>query len=139
MPQTVESLIKEAREIEATSTVADALAVLRAGSKQFPKNDQLEFAMANLLEKAKNWTQALNLYQQISTRHEKMPPDVALGLARAAHDLALQFDVKRSASPHAHRIGPGGAGACGRLQAQGPRQRRGRSRLDAMVQRQQHQ
>ncbi|MBI5275319.1 MAG: sulfotransferase [Burkholderiales bacterium] len=91
MSTTVDTALLEAKEAERTKTVADALTILRDANKKHPNNDKVEFEMARMLEKAKSWNQALVHYQRIAQRHEKMPPDVALGSARSLLGLK-KFD-----------------------------------------------
>ncbi len=83
MSETVEIALKEAHEAERNKSVADAINILRDSAKKHPRNDKLEYHMGLLLEKARNWNQALVQYQRIASRHEKMPQDVALATARS--------------------------------------------------------
>ena len=78
----IESALQSAFEAERNSTVADALNILKEASRKAPSNDLIEFHMARLLEKAKSWAGAFSLYQNIGTRHEALPPDVAQGMGR---------------------------------------------------------
>ena len=77
-----DALIAQALKAEQERRVGDAIALLRDGSRKFPGNDKILFHQARLFEKVKNYNNALALYQRIAERHEKLPPDVALGMAR---------------------------------------------------------
>ncbi|MCF8160600.1 MAG: sulfotransferase [Polaromonas sp.] len=119
-PHPIEAALKQAAEAERTSTVADALAILRVVGRKFPENDKLNYHIARLLEKAKNPNAALGYYQRIAAHHEKMPPDVALGTARCLLavkrlDRARQlFDALDKKAPGKNKEVLAGLAACQR-------------------------
>ncbi len=82
MNEVIESILNEAAKAEAESTVSDALNILKEGALKYPTNDQIQFQIGRLAARAKAWGVALSHYQKISERHDKLPPDVALGMAQ---------------------------------------------------------
>ena len=85
---TTDSLIAQAIQIEAREGIGAALAKLREAGKQHPNEQKIIFHIARLLEKSKQFIPALGQYQRIAERYEKLPPDLALGMARCL--LALK-------------------------------------------------
>jgi len=82
MATQTEILIAQALEAEKKEGIGAALARLREAAKQQPQDERVIFYTASLLEKSKQHLAALGQYQRIAERHEKVPPDVALGMAR---------------------------------------------------------
>jgi tetratricopeptide (TPR) repeat protein len=86
--QRIDALIVRARQAEKAESPSAALAQLRDAAKQFPNDQKIIFHIATVLENSKQHSAALGQYQRIAEKHEKMPPDVALGMARCL--LALK-------------------------------------------------
>ncbi len=82
MTTETDDIIAKALAAENERRIGDAIALLRDGSRKFPDNDKVLFHTARLFEKVKSYGPALSTYQRIAERHEKLPPDVALGMAR---------------------------------------------------------
>jgi tetratricopeptide (TPR) repeat protein len=80
--KTTDTLIAKALQAEKKEGIGAALARLREAAKQHPNDQKIIFHTASLLEKSKQYLPALGHYQRIAEKHEKIPPDVALGMAR---------------------------------------------------------
>lgn len=78
----IETLIAKAKETEKDAGIGAALTELREAARKHPQDQKILFQIAVLLEKAKQFPAALGNYQRIAGQHEKLPPDVALGMAR---------------------------------------------------------
>jgi len=122
MASEIEILIAEALQVEKKEGIGPALAKLREAAKKNPNDQKIIFYTASLLEKSKNYPAALAHYQRIAEMHEeKLPPDVALGMARCF--LALKrtnhaqklFDLLNEKAPKNKEVLVGLAG-CKRLQ-----------------------
>ena len=114
-------LIAQALQAEKKEGIGVALTKLREAAKKNPNDQRITFHIASLLEKTKNYQIALGHYQRIAEKHEKIPPDVALGMARCF--LALKrtnhaqklFDLLNEKGPKNKEVLLGLAG-CKRLQ-----------------------
>jgi tetratricopeptide (TPR) repeat protein len=119
--KTTDTLIAKALEAEKKEGLGVALAQLREAAKKNPNDQRIIFHIASLLEKAKNYPVALGHYQRIAEMHEKLPPDVALGMARCLlaskrTDRAQKlFDLLNEKAPKNKEVVVGLAG-CKRLQ-----------------------
>jgi len=119
--KTTDTLIAQALEAEKKEGLGVALAQLREAGKKNPDDQKIIFYTASLLEKSKNYPAALGYYQRIAEMHEKIPPDVALGMARCLlaskrTDRAQKlFDLLNEKAPKNKEVLLGLA-ACKRLQ-----------------------
>jgi tetratricopeptide (TPR) repeat protein len=117
---TTDALIAEALQIEKKEGIGPAIAKLRDAGKQHPNDQKIIFHTATLLEKSKQFLAALGQYQRIADAHEKIPPDVALGMARCLLPLKRVdraqklFDLLNERSPKNKEVLVGVAG-CKRL------------------------
>ena len=117
---TPDTFIAQALEIEKKDGIGPALARLREAAKLYPQDQRIIFHSGALLEKSKQFQPALAQYQRIAERHEKLPPDVALGMARSL--LALKrvdraqklFELLSEKTPKNKEVFVGLAG-CSRL------------------------
>ncbi len=82
MTAQTDALIAQALQTEKKEGIGAALAKLREAGKQHPNDQKILFHTAHMFEKSKQYLPALGYYQRIAERHEKIPPDVALGMAR---------------------------------------------------------
>jgi len=121
MASQTDTLIGQALQAEKKEGIGAALAKLREADKKNPNDQKIVFHTAHLLEKSKNYHAALGHYQRIAEMHEKLPPDVALGMARCF--LALKrsdraqklFELLNEKAPKNKEVLVGLAG-CKRLQ-----------------------
>ena len=77
-----DTLTAQALQAEKKGDPAAALAKLREAAKQNPNDQKILFHIAQVLERSRQHLPALGYYQRIAEKHEKIPPDVALGMAR---------------------------------------------------------
>jgi len=120
MNDEIKKVLEAAARAEADQTVADAMSLLREGARRFPENDQIQFQLGRLSERAKAFNAALGHYQSVAERHEKLPPDVALGMARSLlglkrTDRARQlFEALDKKAPHQNKEVLVGLAGCSR-------------------------
>ena len=83
MTPQIDAVIAKALQADTDRRVGDAINILRDASGKFPNNDKVLFHLGRMYEKAKAWGPAVSMYQRVAEHHEKLPPDVALGMARS--------------------------------------------------------
>jgi len=121
MTAQTDALIAQALQAEKKKGIGAALAQLREAAKKDPNDQKIIFHTAHLLEKSKQYHAAMGHYQRIAEMHEKLPPDVALGMARCflatkRSDRAQKlFDLLNEKAPKNKEVLVGLAG-CKRLQ-----------------------
>jgi tetratricopeptide (TPR) repeat protein len=117
---TSDALIAQALETEKKEGIGPALARLKEAAKQHPNDQKIIFHTAALLEKSKQFLAALGQYQRIAEKQEKLPPDVALAMARCLLPLKRidraqkLFDLLNERAPKNKEVLVGLAG-CKRL------------------------
>lgn len=79
----VEAIIQNAAQAEKSNQLNQAFAIIRDGLKAHPADPQLLVNFALVHEKLKKFPEAHTLYSKLVSKEGKVPPPVAIGMARS--------------------------------------------------------
>jgi tetratricopeptide (TPR) repeat protein len=95
----IKKMVQEAAAAEKKNQIDAAMQILRSGLKQFPGQQELIIALAQLYEKLKKYPEAHSIYIKLVDKAGKTSPVAALGLARCLLAMSRFEQARKLLAP----------------------------------------